>query len=268
MTRLPGRLLRLGIALCAVLPMVRIVRILAMNGSDVPSSDDIRIVHQFLGPALSGKYNWLDLPRATFLNDSHVSILPALVYFLTARLDHLNTYHILYMGIAITAGGLILVHQALTKASAKDIYWWLLWPVLSCLVFSVSQISEFEHPFESLKNGFTILGLGLGMWALVRLPPRWAATLLMVLAAVIVSLSCANGMLLWPLFLAAMAFYRFDSKRHYAVVLLAGMASAALYVRNLFSNSGPGPRGAFLAGFNVSTMINTLGRPFARNVGR
>src|SRR5215510_2260208 len=162
--------LLLSVGLLTIAPIARIAYILATTGANTPSSDDEQFIPFFLGQILSGHYNWLHFPRDTFQN-THVTMVPALVYVAMAYLDHLNVYHLLYLGVLLAAVKLVLLHNTFTLVAGKPerAARFLLWPVLSWLIFSVSQISVFEHGFQSLKTGFNEVGLALGTWAMVRL---------------------------------------------------------------------------------------------------
>src|SRR5262249_42442944 len=143
----------------------------------------------------------------------------------------------------------------------------LLWPLLSWLVFSVSQISVFEHGFQSLKTGFNELGLALGVWAMVRFKRRWTAVWLMALGGIIASFSFACGLILWPLFLFGMAATGFRKKSQYLV--MSGMAAlaAAPYFNLLYLNRVQARQTAVVSLFNPVLVINYLGRPFTNGSG-
>jgi hypothetical protein len=184
-----------------------------------------------------------------------------------AHVRHFNTYDALYFGLALVAVALVLMHSALTMPFRRNIYWWLLWPMLSALLFSVSKISSFEHAFESIVNGYSVLGLAVGVWGLVRFPRRWPAIALMTGGALLASSSLGNGVILWPLFLGAMLVYRFRSIAQYAVVVTGGLLSSYVYVRYLVLDGSPGRQRTLVSIFNPATFISILGWPFVRNTG-
>ena len=101
------------VAVLTIAPIARLSYILATTGANTPSSDDEQFIPFFLGQIMSGRYNWLHFPRDTFQN-THVTMVPALAYVAMAYLDHLNIYHLLYLGILLAAVKLVLLHSAFT----------------------------------------------------------------------------------------------------------------------------------------------------------
>src|SRR5262249_40748608 len=211
--------LLMGVGLLTLAPIARIIYILATTGANTPSSDDEQFIPFFLGQIMSGRYHWLHFPRDTFQN-THVTMVPALVYVVMAYIDHLNIYHLLYLGVLLAGVKVILLHNTFTllPGKPKRAVRVVLWPVLSWLIFSVSQISVFEHGFQTLKTGFNELGLALGIWAMIRFRHRWTAVALMAVGGILASFSFACGLILWPLFLGGMAATRFRKKSHYLAI--------------------------------------------------
>jgi hypothetical protein len=248
--------------------VARLVYILATTGANTPSSDDEQFIPFFLDQIMSGGYNWMHFPRDTFQN-THVTMIPALAYVGLAYLDHLNVYHALYLGLLLAGIKLLLVHDAFSTSLEKTqrTIRLLLWPVLSWLIFSVCQLSVFEHAFQSLKTGFNEAGLALGIWALVRFKQRWTAILLMGLGGIVASFSFACGLILWPLLLAGMILTGFRKKAHYAALAVAAAVAVAPYADLLYFHKVPGRQSAIASLFNPAMLINYLGRPFTNSSG-
>src|SRR5215467_14227376 len=101
-------------AALTIAPIARMIYILATTGANTPSSDDEQFIPFFLGQIMSGLYNWLSFPQDTFQN-THVTMVPALVYVAMAYLDHLNIYHLLYLGVLLVAVKLVLLDNTLTR---------------------------------------------------------------------------------------------------------------------------------------------------------
>ena len=258
----------LTVAVLTLAPLARLVYILATTGANTPSSDDEQFIPFFLDQIMSGGYNWLHFPRDTFQN-THVTMVPALAYVALAYLDRLNIYHALYLGLFLAVIKLALVHNAFSLSLEKTqrSIRLLLWPVLSWLIFSVCQLSVFEHAFQSLKTGFNEAGLALGIWALVRFKQRWTAILMMGLGGIVASFSFACGLILWPLFLTGMILTGFRNKAQYAALMGASVVGAAPYADLLYFHRVPGRQTAIVSPFNPVLLINYLGRPFTNGSG-
>jgi hypothetical protein len=256
------------VALLTLAPLARLVYILAMTGANTPSSDDEQFIPFFLDQIMSGHYNWLHFARDTFQN-THVTMAPALAYVGLAYLDHLNIYHALYFGLFLAAVKLVLVHNAFSLPLGKTqrTIRLLLWPLLAWLIFSVSQLSAFEHAFQSLKTGFNEAGLAIGIWAMVRFKQRWTAILLMALGGMAASFSFACGLILWPLFAAGMIATGFRNKGQYGALIAAAALAFAPYADLLYLHRVPGRQTTIASLFNPGLLINYLGRPFANGSG-
>src|SRR5262249_6410265 len=255
-------------AVLSIAPIARIIYILATTGANTPSSDDEQFIPFFLGHILSGHYNWLHFPRDTFQN-THVTMVPALVYVAMAYLDHLDIYHLLYLGVFLAAVKLLLFDNTLTMLTGKTdrMLRFVMLPVLPWLIFSVSQISVFEHGFQSLKTGFNELGLALGIWAMIRFRHRWTAVALMAVGGILASFSFACGLILWPLFLGGMAATRFRKKSHYLAITGGAAVAAAPYVDLLYVHAVQARQTAIASLFNPVLLVNYLGRPFTNGSG-
>ena len=251
------------VALLTIAPIARLVYILATTGANTPSSDDEQFIPFFLGQILSGHYNWLHFARDTFQN-THVTMVPALAYVALAYLDHLNIYHALYLGLLLAGVKLVVLRDAFALPLRKKyrMVSLLLWPMLSWLIFSVSQMSIFEHAFQSLKTGFNELGLALGIWAIARFRQRWMAVLLMAGGGLVASFSFACGLVLWPLFLGGMVATGFRRKTQYLAVVGMAVVAATPYADLLYFHRVEARQTALASLFNPVLLVNYLGRPF------
>jgi hypothetical protein len=256
------------VGIVTIAPPLRLIRILATMGVDTPSSDDGLLIPRFLGKVLDGGYNWLHFPEDTFRN-THSHLVPGLIYIVMAKLGHFNIYWAIYLGVALAAAKLVLLHGAFTARSKNPagLGTLLMWPILSLLVFSVSQISIFEQDLQALMTGFSQLGMALGIWALVRFPSRWFGALLAILAALIASFSFASGLVLWPVFVVGMAVFGFRKIGQYALLIVSGVAvSASYYYFLYFDRSTIGGASKITRIFDFAFFSETLGRPFVKQL--
>lgn len=77
----------------------------------------------------------------------------------------------------------------------------MLWPFLSALAFSTSQISYFEHAATAMATGAGQFGFALGIWGLARFPGRWRGVWIMIAGGIFASLAFGSGLITWPIFL-------------------------------------------------------------------
>jgi uncharacterized membrane protein YecN with MAPEG domain len=251
-----------------VAPVSRLVYILATTGAGNPSNDDAALFKLFIGPVLSGQYDWSRLPHDTFLG-SHFDLLPALVLLLFARFARYDIQLILYTGIILAVIRLLLYHDALTRSAPvrNRTLRLVLWPALAALIFSMTMISAFEFDFIAIEFGLAKLGLALGVWALAKWPGRWPGVLVMALGGLIASFSFATGLATWPVFLIGMVLLDFRKLVHYITWLAACALGAAPYVIFGFFGSYPAERTTVRSLFNPRFLLNIIGRPLANRIG-
>jgi len=251
-----------------VLPAARLATILTTTGANNLSSDDGIFNNHFLGKVLDGSYNWLSFPRDTFFN-THSLLFPGLVYIGLAYFTHFNVYAALYLGLVLAAFKLILLHRAFTQnATTKRVERWLLWPMLGALVFSVSQISTFEHSLSAVAGGLSWLAFAAGVWALTRFRRQWRGVLLMAAAGFVATLSSGTGLIMWPSFLVGMLLLSYRRVWHYLLWLGVAAVSALPYVFFLYldPHREAHSQSTLLSPFNYLFVLATLGRPLANGI--
>jgi MFS family permease len=252
-----------------LLPGLGIANILVTTGANNLSSDDGIFNSRFLDKVLDGTYHWQNFPRDTFF-DPHSLLVPALAYIGLAYFADSNVYVALCLGLLLAAVKLLLLHSALTQTNQKRKRWerWLLWPLLAALVFSLSQISSYEHSMTAVGGGIMSLGLALGVWALTRFPGQWRGVTLMVVGGIVATLSSGAGLIMWPTFLIGLIFLGFRKLSHYAFWFTAAALSAVPYLFFLFLDPRRGSRAqsTLQSPFNYLFMLGTLGRPFANGI--
>jgi hypothetical protein len=254
--------LRAAALTLALVPLSRIVYIVLTFGTNNPSNDDVLMV-RLLGNYWSGNYQWSNLLRHTFDN-GHCVVLPSLVYVANSHLTRLDTYPLLMLGLLLAAAKLGLFHRAIVSSGPRRPYGpWLLLPVLSAMVFSVSLISVFEYDFASISNGLYKLGYAVVIWALVTLPKQSKAVWIACAGATVSALS--SGLLPWAILLIGMTLLGFRRVKYYLMSLPLAGISILPYVLYLRARAfAPGN----LSPFNFELLLNTIGRPFANNISK
>ena len=103
-----------------LLPMLRMIQILATTGANTLSSDDLRFIAPLLDQVLSGSYQWQNFLHDTFFN-AHQIAIGGLVFILFAWLTDMNVYYILFLHVALVIIRVFLIHNALTRTKQHTI---------------------------------------------------------------------------------------------------------------------------------------------------
>ena len=183
-----------GIIVLALLPIINILRIAITTGANNPSNDLIFYL-PLIDQVLRGTYNWQNYLTDTFIR-SHSLAFPVLIRLAIVRLTHWNIYAELYIGIFLAVLRVLLLHNCL-KYPNKQWLNWLLWPLLSALVFSTSQINAFTYGDTSLAIGLSHLGFVLGIWGLVRFPNRLLGAIIVAIGGILAAWSWGLSRRAW-----------------------------------------------------------------------
>ncbi len=256
------------ITLLTLLPILNIVQIIARSGVDNLSNDYLDYVG-LVGQVLSGSYNWLNYFQDTFYR-SHSVALPVLVHLINARFFNFNVYMELYLGVALAALRLVLWQSSLASSISGHLRT-ALWPLLSLLIFSESQISVFTYGDGAVTIQLSLFGFSLGLWAVTRRTLSLPIILAMAAGGLIASFSWGNGILTWFVLLAALLGKRCRSRLPYLVWATGLSLSLAPYFFGLILpkllGGGAGREGTSVVSlFNWRFIVNTLGWPFANDI--
>jgi len=255
-----------------LLPLLRIVYILSTTGAVNPTNDDLDFVI-LIDQILNGDYHWINFFKDTFYyspywpaSTGHSDFFPALIQVTLAHISDKNLYIApLYIGLFLFFLKLILIFDIFTLSIKSRVKWAFL-PLLSFLVFSVSQISTFEFGLASIEQGLTQGGFVLGIWGLCRFRNRWLSIILMFIGGILATWSWGTGPLVWPIFLLGMILLNYK-KIHYYVIWFWGMVFSTLpyfYFLVLKHPPGEAPPIITLMGslLNFPFIIKGLGWPF------
>ncbi|HUM01925.1 MAG TPA: hypothetical protein VL084_06540, partial [Thermoanaerobaculia bacterium] len=139
------------LALATLLPPLNVVRIIATVGEDNLSNDYIVWVSP-ISRMLLGTYPWGSIFRDAFFPTGHFMLFPFLLHAAVAWLAHWNVFVEMVLGVGLFLVKLVLLHRLLAPRSG-GLWAWALWPVLSALVFSTTQMSTFTFGDSSLQMG-------------------------------------------------------------------------------------------------------------------
>lgn len=240
--------------------------VIATTGANNPSNDLI-VTASVLDRVLDGTYTWSNIWRDTFLGGAHCLLLPFLIRLVVAICFEWNIYVELYVAFAFAVLKLIFLQRLLARGTP---HWrqLCLWPVLSALVFSLSQINVFTFSDAGLSIEMTQLGVVFGLWALARYQGSWRGIVWACLGGVFASFSSGSGPLAWPVFFLALMLLRERRMVHYASMLAAAALGWLPYI--WFKVIAPGAPIAGESGHDWRlapvAMIQAIGFPFARDL--
>ncbi len=215
---------------------------------------------------LEGRYHFAHLFRDTWIWGGHswLALLP--FYWFDARFFAWDLRVELGIGLVLTALKTLLVWLAVSGPLTRAARWVLL-PVLSCLAFSVSQVSTFTFGESVLQMQLAQVAVASGAFVFARLAdrPSLRASGLAV-SGVLASWSWGGGVMAWPVFGAALFASGERGVRRWALLLLAAVFGLAQYV--WFLVIAPLPRVVESPGWRgLWRVLDLVGRPFANRTG-
>ncbi|KGF72878.1 hypothetical protein DO97_03985 [Neosynechococcus sphagnicola sy1] len=246
-----------------LLPIWHIFNIMISTGANNLSSDTLVLFVPLVTQVLEGSYDWSHYFRDTFLR-SHSIAIPTLIRILAAACSHWNTYVELYIGMGISLLNVWLLHNLLTHLSPYRRRKWL-WPLVSALVFSTSQIVVFTYGDTSLAVLLGLFAVLLGSWGLSRFPGQWQGIGIMATGGIMASWCWGAGLAAWPAFLLGMGLLKFRRLWHYLAYGLAagiGLWPYVLYY-GVYVLLGQTQRVEAPKGLDGSLILRALGYPFA-----
>jgi hypothetical protein len=246
-------------------PILRVVAIVLTTGANNLSNDYLRFAH-LISRILDGGYNWQNYFRDTFWN-GHSLALPVLVYLAVAKFARWNVYVEMCIGIVMGMIRLVLLYDAFVQSKDQRIKW-VLWPILSALIFSVSQMSVFTFGFTNIHMMLNQLGVALGVWGLARFPDQWRGILSVSLGGIVAAFSWSGGVMAWPALFIGLVLAQFRRGLHYGVWVISGVTAALPYMMFMLLHPTHGAVKSFrvVSWLNLSFILRAIGRPFAHGI--
>lgn len=217
----------------ALYPIFRLLFILTTIGGGNPSNDEWPYIVNILGPILDGTYNYKNFPLDVFHN-GHYLFFPILVQLLFGLFFHLNYHAMLFSGILISAIQVYLLFDAFTHFSNSFLKWFLL-PIISWLIFSLTQFTVFEFAFGSLEFGLSRLGLIFGIWGLIKFKKTWKGVIFALIGGLLGSWSAGSGLVAWPLFLIAFVLLGYRGISYYLAFISTALIASLPYFYSFIS---------------------------------
>lgn len=246
-----------------LLPAANILHIITSTGANNPSNDDLHTVG-LVDQILSGGYSWKNYFQDTLETRHHSFALLMLFRLAIVKLTHWNIYAELLVGFIFAVIKVILLYLLIAPIANIHARRWL-WPVLSALVFSTSQISVFTYGTTALQLGLIHIGIIGGILVLSRSKGSWLGIAGMVLGGLVASWSGGGGLLSWPLLLAGLILFKYRRTVHY-VIWVCGVALASwpylAYGLLEYPNTLMG-----LTLEKIKTVVTAIGYPFLNQIG-
>jgi hypothetical protein len=243
-------------------PAINMATIVASTGADNLSNDYVSYVG-IISRILDGTYNWQNyLVDTRFGPHSYAFFF--LIRIALAKFAHWNIYGELYISLVFAGLKLLLLCDAFTHVR-KNPARWLVWPLLSALIFSLSQINDFTFGDAGLAIECGQFGVALAAWGIIRFPGTWRAVVLVILGASVASLSGRGGPLAFPVSLVALYATGFRDLRQYAGLIAGGFLATLPYTIPIMHGS-PSTLGQPVSLFDVHYLVAAIGFPFSQSL--
>lgn len=252
-------------ALVTLAPAATVALVISTTGADNLSNDYLQYA-SLIDRILSGHYQWASFITDTFYRTHSVAI-PVALHALNAKFFSWNIYLELYAGLTLAAARLLLLYYATSRFLPGYLKTALL-PFLSCLIFSLSQISVFAYGDGALTIELSLFGFALGLAGLAS-QRQYLGPVLMVAGGLISSFSWGNGLVTWMILLVSLLLLNYRRLPLYLLWFAGLLVSALPYINALVIRQGSAPvrDGTTVVSLtNFRFFINALGWPFANGI--
>jgi hypothetical protein len=259
--RPPSALGKAAALLLALLPPARMAWIVFTNGENNLSNDYVGRV-PLVASMLDGTCSLEKFVREAWIWGGHSTLTLIPIYALNARFFAWDVRVELALGLLIAGATLALIAATL-RTRAR----WMLLPLLSLLLFSTTKVSSFTYGESTLQMGLAQLGVAMGAFGFAKRSDRPIALAAWVAAGgILTSWSWGGGIMVWPVFFAALVVGRLREVVAWAVLACGAAAGLAQYAWLL-------PRGMqSVAANHVSwapkgrLFLDILGRPLVNGI--
>jgi len=265
-----GPLARTGfmtlLVMVTLLPIARIWHIVTSVGTNVLAGNDVFLTGYIpvYDRILSGRYNWLHFFRDTFIVGTHSVQIPFLIRLAIVRFSGWNVYWEDAASILIGCCTLVVIHSVLSFR-VREGFRYSLWPALSLLIFSTTQLTLYYWGDAGLTFGSVQLGLAIALWSVTMktVHPR-ASRVASIAGPMIASWSAANGLMVWPMLLLGVFVIGERRIRWYLTTGVFTLISAAPYAAFFDQSKAPNgvESGAHLV--NPAIWLQAIGLPLAQ----
>jgi hypothetical protein len=232
------------------------------NGENNLSNDYVARV-PLVASMLDGTCSLGKFVREAWIGGSHSTLAVTPVYYLNARFFAWSVWVELGLGVALAAATLVLLTGAIPRSAR-----WPLLPLLSLLLFSTSRVSVFTFGEPALQYGLSQLGVVIGAFALARWPDR-PIPLAQALAfcGILASWSWGGGIIVWPVFAAALVLLRVRTPAAWAILVGGAIAGLTQYAWLLPPQLAAATAGHVPWATRGRIFLDVLGRPFVNGIG-
>jgi hypothetical protein len=251
--------------LLALIPLVILVSILATTGTDTISNDYLRFA-RLADRVLSPGYDWRGYFKDSFDNNVHSYAFLFLFRLVLNELTHLSVMVEIYIGLALSAVKVLILYQLFTRfVPIHSRLRFILLPVISFLIYSLSQFSTYSFGETALQMGWTQVGILIGLWMLLLHPRHRLASWVMAGGGILASYSGGSGVLAWPVFFLAILFTDLKNARKYMAWFI-GLGIGLWPYLAYSSYASTGDLQNLLTLLTPRRFLTGLGLPMANNI--
>ncbi len=224
-------------------------------------SNDYGLRVPLVASLLDGTCSLAKYIREAWVVGGHSLIALIPIYWMNARFFNWSVGPELGLGLALTAAALVLLAATIPRPGL-----WLLLPLLSLLLFSTSRVTVFTFGEPALQYGISQLGVAIGAFGFSRRgahPLTLAACL--AVGGVLASWSWGGGVVVWPVFFAALVLRREGRAAVWAILVGGAIAGLAQYAI-LLPRTASAAVGSASSATKFRLFLDLLGRPFVNGI--
>ncbi len=257
--------LSIATALTALIPIARAFHFVLSAGVNVPSNDDV-VFFNLIERMTRSDYPWQNYFSDTLINGHSFAVGQAL-FWLNAVLTRSNQTAMICAALLLLLARLHLTNDYLFGKYPRQTQLLSL-PILSVLLFAPSQTAILGHGTFSLTWQLNLFANIFSLWAITKWKDSPAAK---AVAAVSITIGCWTGALSTPVLPLLFLQNYLNGARHakeYLWIMAATTLSIAPYLASFtIPSNNSRSISQQIVGFNPTTFLNILGRPFSDGIG-
>lgn len=252
-------------ALAALIPIARAFHFVMSAGIDVPSNDDV-IFFDIIERMGRGDYHWQNYFTDTLINGHSFAVGLAL-FWLNACMTGANQLVMIGAALLILCGRLLLMNDYLFGNFSRRTQMILL-PVLSLLLFAPSQTAILTHGTFALTWQLSLFANVFSLWIMAKWKDSNLAKASSAGSAIVGCWTGATSLPVLPLLFLQNYLNGLRRPKEFLWIVAACALSLAPYLAAFaVPRSNSRSIAAQIVGFNATTLLNILGRPFSNGIG-
>lgn len=262
---------RLCCALLTLVPLIYLILVVARFSVDVPFWDEWGFI-PFLEKSYQGTLSFGDF---WMQENEQRPLFPKAIMLVLARLSGWNIAYEVEVSVSLAVGifiALVCQIRATLKAVGSNRTIWWMAPLLSLMVFSMSQVENWLWGYQ-LNVFLNLLAVLTGIILLARPVFKWWRFAGAALLGIIATYSFANGMVYWPIGLAMLAVSSTSRKTAASRAIIWGIVGALTIGSYLYNFKYPPYYPSLWSSLerpteSIAFFLSYLGQPLALFVHR